>query len=347
MNRILLLALALSSLTACEVRETDAGAEAASPSDPSATPAQPTGPRETVTGTNGLQLELPPGVTSAMLADRDVEALAVQVLLDHTKHSPGVIDGYMGENVVRAIRAYREMAGLPVTDAVDAELLRSLLESEGGSIFASYTITEQDLRYPYEQVPEDYAAMSKLERVGYQTPRELLAERFHMDEDFLAALNPNADFTRAGTRIAIVAPGDDRLQGDIAKIEVRKDTNSVVALDDTGEVLATYPASIGSDEFPSPSGTMEVVTFAPQANYTFDNEEQEWGPEETYVIAAGPNNPVGGAWIDLSEKGYGIHGSPDPQLIGKTSSHGCVRLTNWDVRELGRAVREGVEVTFT
>jgi len=349
MTRMMLLALACTSLTACDVRNTaEDGAAAATPeAGATSGTSEPTGPRETLTGTNGLALELPAGVTSAMMGDRDVEALAVQVLLDHTKHSPGVIDGYMGDNVVRAIREYREMTGLPASDAVDGELLRSLLESQGGSIFATYTISEKDLAYPFKPVPEDYAAMSKLDRIGYETPQEMLAERFHMDQDFLAALNPGVDFSKAGTRIAIVSQGTERLDGNVARIEVRKGSNSVVVLDEGGDVLASYPATIGSGDFPSPSGTMEVTGFAPQANYTFDNDEQEWGPDESYVIAAGPNNPVGGVWIDLSKKGYGIHGSPDPQLIGKTASHGCVRLTNWDARELGHAVSQGVEVTFT
>ena len=348
MLRSLMFALVFPSLVACQQQEGEPDVGTASPTaSPSASlTGLPAGPRETIQGAHGLEMKLPPGVTKAMFADRDVEALLVQVLLDHTRHSPGVIDGYIGSNVERAIREYRQSAGLPASDAVDAELLRSLLENKGGSIFSSYTISDQDVRYPFRKVPQDYSEMSKMERVGYETPVEMLAERFHMDQDFLAALNPGADFTKAGTQIAIVAPGDEKLDGTIARIEVRKASNSVVALDAQGEVLASYPASIGSGDFPSPSGTMKVVTFAPQANYTFDNEKQEWGPEETYVIPAGPNNPVGGVWIDLSKSGYGIHGSPDPQLIGKTMSHGCVRLTNWDARELGDAVTKGVEVTF-
>ena len=349
MKRILSIVASLSLVAACNVRETnenEAGAAETPGAASSQTVQQASGPREKVIGDNGLELQLPSGVSKEMMADRDIEILAVQVLLDHTRHSPGVIDGYPGENVVRAIREYRKMANLPQSDAVDGELLRSLLESQGGRIFATYTLTERDLRYPYRETPEDYADMAEMDRVTYQSALEMLAERFHMDQDFLAALNPAADFTRVGTRISIVSQGDDRLAGEIARIEVRKDSNSVVVLDDADTVLASYPASIGSDDFPSPSGTMRVQNYAPQANYTFDNEEQEWGPEESYVIAAGPNNPVGGIWIDLSKKGYGIHGSPDPQLIGKTVSHGCVRLTNWDARELGEAVSQGVEVVF-
>ena len=167
-----------------------------------------------------------------------------------------------------------------------------------------------------------------------------------MDRDFLRALNPEADFGEAGTKLAIVSHGDGEVDGDVARIEVRKGEASVVGLNDAGEIVASYPATIGSTRFPSPSGSMEVTAVAPEPNYTFQGTAQEWGPEGTYILPPGPNNPVGGTWIDLTKEGYGIHGSPDPQLIGKTASHGCVRLTNWDAKELADAVRQGTRVVY-
>ena len=118
------------------------------------------------------------------------------------------------------------------------------------------------------------------------------------------------------------------------------------ALDEAGNMVASFPASIGSVEFPSPSGTMKVNAIAPEPNYTFDGDKQEWGPDGTYVLPPGPNNPVGGTWIDLSKDGYGIHGTPDPDFIAKGASHGCVRLTNWNAAALAKAVSQGVTVSF-
>ena len=302
--------------------------------------------RVTIKGAHGLDLKLPPGVTKAMLGKRDVEMLAVQVMLDRSRHSPGVIDGYSGGNTSRAIRAYRRAAGLPQGSGIDKELLRSLLENQGGDVFTTYTITAEDVSGPFRDVPDAMVAKAELDRLGYESPREMLAERFHMDEDFLAAINPGADFSKAGTKIAVVSAGDEKLSGEVARIEVRKGEGAVVALSADDSVLASYPATIGSNQFPSPSGSMEVAAVAPDANYTFLASEQDWGPDENVVLPPGPNNPVGGVWIDLSKKGYGIHGSPDPQLIGKTASHGCVRLTNWDARELAGAVNAGVAVVF-
>ncbi|MFB0613320.1 L,D-transpeptidase family protein [Aurantiacibacter poecillastricola] len=294
----------------------------------------------------GLSVTLPDGVTAADLGERDAQMIAIQVMLDRSNHSPGVIDGYGGGNTRRAIAAYRRNNGLPEGGGVDTALLRSLLDTQTGDIFRTYTIRQDDVDGPFYDVPSDFAEQAELDRVGYEDPREMLAERFHMDQEFLSALNPNVDFSRAGQEIVIVAHGPAKLDAQVARIEIRKDRNEVAVLDGEGNEIATYPATIGSDDFPSPSGRMEVSAVAPEANYTFDPDSQEWGPDKTFIIPPGPNNPIGGTWIDLGENGYGIHGSPDPQLIGKTASHGCVRLTNWDARELAGAVTQGVDVEF-
>lgn len=298
------------------------------------------------TTANGLNVSLPGGVTREMLGERSVETVAVQVMLDRSRHSPGVIDGYMGGNTRRAIRYYREANGLPSGDKIDQELLRSLVDTQTGDIFRTFRITEDDLDRSFRENPEGFAEMAKQDRIGYETPLEMFAERFHMDRDFLAALNPDADFGTAGTELVIVSHGDEELSAALDKIEIRKSENTVALFDASGKLVASYPATIGSDDFPSPSGNMEVRAVAPEAVYYFSPEGREWGPDKRLEIPAGPNNPVGGIWIDLTKEGYGIHGSPDPQMVGKRTSHGCVRLTNWDAREVAGAVESGVRVVF-
>lgn len=294
-----------------------------------------------------FELAVPDEVPAAVFeGQRSEEILTAQVLLDRSRHSPGVIDAVMGGNTRRAVRYYREAHGLPASDQVDAELMRSLISTQTGDVFRSYTISADDVDGPFSPEVSDFAEMAEMERIGWVSPTEMLAERFHMDQDLLLALNPDADFSRAGTRITIVSHGDNQLPSAVSRIEIRKADDMVVALDAEGAILASYPATIGSDQFPSPSGTMRVSAVAPEANYTFTPAGRDWGPDEALVIPPGPNNPVGGIWIDLTREGYGIHGSPDPQLIGKTASHGCVRLTNWDAQELASAVEEGVEVVF-
>ncbi len=291
-------------------------------------------------------LALPEAVTSSMLGDRSKRMIAVQVMLDKSRHSPGVIDGRGGANTERAIEYYREANGLAAGTGVDSELIASLIENYGGDVFRTYTITEKDASRQFYDIPEGFPEMAEMEKLGYRDATEMLAERFHMDQDFLTALNPDANFSEAGTKLVIVSHGDSTLDADIARIEVRTGENTVVGLDQAGEVVVSYPATIGSAEFPSPSGQMEVAAIAPAPNYTFDPDDQRWGPDKTFILPPGPNNPVGGTWIDLGKDGYGIHGSPDPQMVAKRASHGCVRLTNWDAAALANALTTGTPVEF-
>ncbi len=294
-----------------------------------------------------MSLSLPESVPADVFSgERSKDLLMAQVLLDRSRFSPGVIDGYMGSNTRRAIQAFQRANGMEVTGKVSTELLKKLGEDNAGAIIQSYTISEGDVNGPFVDVPSSMTAMAKLTNLAYETPLELLAEKFHMNREFLQALNPGAQFGKAGTRITVVAPGDQSLSGKVARIEVDKAENSVRAYSDDGKLLARYPATIGSRTFPSPSGKVQVNAIAAEPKYYFDPEGRNWGPDKKLTIAAGPNNPIGGTWIDLSKEGYGIHGSPDPKMVGKRASHGCVRLTNWDANELAQSVNTGATVEF-
>lgn len=277
---------------------------------------------------------------------RSKDALVAQVLLDHSQHSPGVIDGVMGGNTVRALKAFQRANGMADDGKLSKDVLRKLAAGHSGGIMQAYTITDKDVAGPFLKLPSDMEGQAKLEKLTYESPLEALAERFHMAQSFLKALNPDADFGKAGTEITIVRAGDEQLGAEVARIEVDKAASALRAYDATGKLVATYPATIGSSTFPSPTGAMEVNAVAAEPKYYFDPSARDWGPDKKLTIAAGPNNPVGSTWIDLSKDGYGIHGSPDPKLIGKTASHGCVRLTNWDAEELGKAVSPGTKVEF-
>lgn len=331
--KIILLPFAALALPATALAQSPSGPEFNNPADRSQS--------------NSLSVTLPDGITPDMLGKRSAQMIAVQTMLDRSRHSPGVVDGYNGENTRRAIRAYRRANGVGSGGSIDGDLLRSLLETQGGDVFQTYTITSDDVNRNFTNIPADFEAKAELDSLNYESAQEMLAERFHMDADFLAAMNPGVDFSRAGQTINVIAKGDETLNADVARIEVRKDENSVVAMNSAGEMVASYPATIGSGEFPSPNGNMTVAAVAPAPKYYFSPEGREWGPDRKLTIAAGPNNPVGGTWIDLSKEGYGIHGSPDPKMVGKRNSHGCVRLTNWDAEELANAVSQGVTVVFT
>jgi len=169
-----------------------------------------------------------------------------------------------------------------------------------------------------------------------------------MSQRLLEAMNPGADFSKAGTTITVVRPHGGGLGAQVAKIEVDKTDDQVMAYGADGHLIASFPSTIGSAEHPAPSGDYTVADIRPDPVYVYDPRVLHWGPRNhgRFTIKRGPNNPTGVIWIGLSKPTYGIHGTPNAELIGKTASHGCVRLTNWDAWTLGQAVRPGVKVDF-
>lgn len=279
---------------------------------------------------------------------RSPVVLKAQVLLDRAGISPGVIDSYYGENVRKALASYEEKNGLPTDGELDADVWDALTAKDDESVLTEYEITEEDVDYDFvEEMPEDYSKLAEMDRIGFKDAWEMFGERFHMDQDLLKALNPDADVSKAGTRIVVAAPRE-RAEGKVTRIEVSNSKGEVRAYDDDDQLVVFYPATIGSEQTPSPSGTVEVEAIAIDANYTYNPDENftQGDNTEKLILPPGPNNPIGTIWIDLSKPTYGIHGTPEPAEIDKTYSHGCVRLTNWDVDELAHLVEVGATVEF-
>jgi lipoprotein-anchoring transpeptidase ErfK/SrfK len=332
----LLVTLPIASVLA---QETPApiSAEAINAADLTTVPAEylPPLPADETTGSDIAAP--PPAVPDPAIAK-------LQILLDRAGSSPGVIDGFDGDNVRKAVRAFEIMRGFAEDGVVDAELIAALDMS--APVVGSYTITAEDVAAIVAPIPEDYAEKATREFLGYSSVTELLGERFHMDEDLLKALNPAAQFV-AGEAVAVTAYGPD-MTGKVARIEADKSLRQLRAYDAEGRLLVAYPATIGSEANPSPSGTHLVNAVAPMPNYTYDPDVnfQQGENTDVLIIPPGPNGPVGSMWIDLTEPTFGIHGTPEPSKIDKTASHGCVRLTNWDAEELSKMVEPGVPVEF-
>src|SRR5436190_1191091 len=197
-------------------------------------------------------------------------------------------------------------------------------------------------------IPHDLVKMARLEHLSYTSPLELLSEKFHVDPKLLQELNPGKRFDEAGTTIFVPNVGERDTSARVAKVEVEKWNRAVRALGEHGEVIAFYPASIGSEDKSAPSGQFKVRRVAYHPKYHYDPKFHFKGVHTTrkLTVAAGPNNPVGMVWIDLTIDSYGIHGTPDPERIGKSYSHGCIRLTNWDAVDLAKRVRKGTPVDF-
>ena len=272
---------------------------------------------------------------------------SLQVFLDRAGFSPGVIDGRWGSNVVKAVASWKEATGSNA-NLGNAKTLAGLVSQSGGDVFYKYTITAADVAGPYlKKVPSDYAEKSQLEKLGYTSIYEMLSEKFHMSQRYLRKLNKGKNFHRSGTQITVVAPGV-KITQKVHYIVADKKRKQVRAYSRNGKLITAYPATIGSAATPSPSGTHSVERIAVNPEYTYNPKKnfQQGDNDKILRIPPGPNGPVGTVWIALSKPTYGIHGTPNPDTIGKTSSHGCIRLTNWDARELAKIVRKGVTVEF-
>ncbi|HVF34644.1 MAG TPA: L,D-transpeptidase [Candidatus Saccharimonadia bacterium] len=286
--------------------------------------------------TDWSQANDPAAATQGKLAQ-----LRAQVLLERAHFSPGQIDGEAGSNVKRALTAYQTRHGLPVTGKLDAATWEKL-NADTAPVLAEYTLVEADVAGPFVEIPKDMMEKAALEQMGYETVLEALGEKFHSSPALLKALNPGKDFSLAGETLLVPQVEAEPL-APAARVVVDKSDSTVSLQDDAGTTYAMFPATTGSEHDPLPLGEWKIqgVANAPVFNY---NPELFWDADPTHAkatIKAGPNNPVGVAWVDLSKEHYGIHGTPEPRTIAKTQSHGCIRLTNWSVAALAKAVKPG------
>jgi len=310
--------------------------------------------------------------------DQPRPTMQLQVVLDRLGFTPGVVDGREGLSTRNAIAGLQEAKGLPVTGVLDAKTREALATWSNIPATRVITIPADFAAGPFVTVPRSPAEQAKLPSLGYQSLEEKLAERFHTTPETLRALNAKAVSSatsdvpafRAGDKIRVPNIGGDRieesavtdagwrvtltmlgvgsLQPQAAKIIVSKSKGTLRAYNSAGTLIGMYTATMGSRHDPLPLGEWKVVGIAHNPDFTY-NPELFWDVPDSHAkqhIPPGPNGPVGVAWIDLSKEHYGIHGTPEPSTIGRAESHGCVRLTNWDVARLTQMVKSGTQVLF-
>ena len=271
-----------------------------------------------------------------------------QVLLDRANISSGEIDGKYSPRLEEAIKAFAEIHNMPADTRWSAAFWDVLTTPAIVPVLTDYTITSDDLKGPFLQLPARLEDMTPFKSLGYVGVREALAEKFHMSPELLAQLNPDATFSVAGEEITVANVLTDPGSPSVARIEVDKDRQTVKAYSNKGELIAFFPASVGSEEKPTPSGTLKVtsVNSDPSFHYNPNYRFKEIETRKPFELAPGPNNPLGSTWIALSKPSYGIHGTAEPSMVGQAASHGCVRLTNWDAQRLSNILSRGVPVSF-
>lgn len=311
----------------------------------------------------------PAGV--AQSSHRTSALFQAQVLLDRAGFSPGVIDGKPGQSFALALRGFQTARKLPVTGKLDDTTRTALLKEQKAAPTLLVRISARFAKGPFVPgLPRNAAEQAKFERLGYRNLMEALAERFHTTQEMLIALNapstlvgagkiirvPNitkpdmtgADPDRPDWRNTLLSLGVSAQQPKAGRIVVDKSDGALRVFDANDALIAQFPATMGSKHDPLPIGRWKIkgVGYNPTFHY---NPELFWDVSDSKkaaLLPPGPNGPVGIVWIDLSIPHYGIHGTPEPETIGRAESHGCIRLTNWDAARLAQMVRSDTPTLF-
>ncbi len=274
--------------------------------------------------------------------------LKLQIALDRSGFSPGILDGIVGRKTRMATAAFQAHKGLPATGKADAATLEALA-IDSFEATSRYTLTAEDMAL-IAPPPKRWQDKAKAKLLGYESIEALAAERGHCTVALLKRLNPGVRFSslRRGNSFVIPNVLDAADRPNVARLEVDLGLKAIRAYDNAGRQRALFHCSIAADRANLPQGRCKVDSISENPEYTFDPAmwPEVKGVDRKLTIPPGPRNPVGLCWIGLSLRGYGIHGTPVPELIGKTGSHGCIRLTNWDALRLAKMIRVGTPVRF-
>jgi len=275
--------------------------------------------------------------------------LEAQLALDRQGISSGSLDGKIGSQTHAAIRAFQRQADIPVTGELDATTKSNLTLNTPP--ITTYVITSNDLAR-LQPLSKTWTGKSQQSSLDYENILELVAEKSHAHPDLIRRLNPAVGWTNVteGTAVQVPDIALDSVPSKAAFARISLSEKVLEAFDTDSNLLAHFPCSIAQRVEKRPVGELHVAVIAPNPNYTFDPElfpesaEAKEQPGVKLILPPGPNNPVGAVWIGLDKSGYGIHGTPRPEDVGRTESHGCFRLANWNAELLLKMVWMGMPV---
>lgn len=300
----------------------------------------------------------------------DYTILHAQVILDHLGFSPGILDGREGQSLTAALKGFQTARGMKISGKLDAATLNALYPYRALRPVKKLKLDEAALRGPYvNPMPKDPSDQAKLPGLAYTRPLEKLAEMFHTTPEVLVELNPGGGSIHAGAEFIFpnTLPASRDYPADLSddwkqtltdlNVDAKQPTGDKIVVDksekalkvyDGEQLVAQFSVTTGSGHDPLPIGTWKIngADYNPKFHY---NPELFWDAkkgDDPAMLPPGPNGPVGVIWLDLSKEHYGIHGTPEPQTIGRTESHGCIRLTNWDAARLSLMIKPGTPAIF-
>ncbi len=299
----------------------------------------------------------------------DLDVLHIQVMLDKLGFGPGVLDGKGGMALENALKGFQESRGMRVTGKADEVTLAALEPYRPWEPTKTLQITAASLRGPFTMpFPKDPVDQAKLPALDYRNALEALAERFHTTPATIVALNPGG---RLAAGAWLVFPNSlpssrdypqsdpvwaatlgslnvDAVQPQGKRIVVDKSDGVLRVFDDQDRLIAQFTATMGSASDPLPIGKWAVkgADYNPKWTYNPRILKRADKSDPKVEVPAGPNSPVGVVWLDLSKPHYGIHGTNEPEKIGRAESNGCIRLTNWDVARLALMIEPGTPAVF-